>query len=83
MKPSRFGVTVGALLASCGSDLVSLRDEALISISYDGGLRVSELVGATVADLKQCADGSGRLNIARSKTDQTGEGPWSGSRPRQ
>ena len=68
------GVTVKALLASCGSDLVSLRDAALISVAYDAGLRVSELVGATVADLKQLADGSGRLEIGHSKTDQLGEG---------
>lgn len=68
------GVTVKALLASCGSDIVGLRDAALISAAYDAGLRVSELVGSTVADLKQLANGSGRLEIAHSKTDQLGEG---------
>ena len=68
------GVTVKALLASCGSDLVSLRDAALISVAYDAGLRVSELVGTTVADLRQVADNSGRLDISHSKTDQVGEG---------
>lgn len=68
------GVTVKALLASCGSDVVGLRDAALISLAYDAGLRVSELVATTVDDVRQVADGSGRLDIVRSKTDQLGEG---------
>jgi len=68
------GVTVQALLASCGSDVVGLRDAALISLAYDAGLRVSELVGSEVADLRQMGDGSGRLDIGHSKTDQLGEG---------
>jgi integrase len=66
------GVTVNALLASCGTDIIGLRDSALISLAYDAGLRVSELVGATVADLSQVGDGSGRLEITHSKTDQLG-----------
>lgn len=68
------GVTVKALLASCGSDLVGLRDAALVSLAYDAGLRVSELVRTEVADLRQVGDSSGRLDIAHSKTDQLGEG---------
>lgn len=68
------GVTLQALLASCGSDLVGLRDAALLSFAYDAGLRVSELVAATVADITQASDGSGRLEIAHSQTDQLGEG---------
>ncbi|MDT7531188.1 hypothetical protein OVY29_21205 [Sphingopyxis sp. SE2] len=63
------GVTIQALLASCGGDVVGLRDAALISLAYDAGLRVSELVGSEVADLRQVGDGSGRLDIAHSKTD--------------
>lgn len=35
------GVTVKALLASCGTDIIGLRDAALISLAYDAGLRVS------------------------------------------
>ena len=42
------GVTVNALLASCGSDIIGLRDAALISLAYDAGLRVSELVNITI-----------------------------------
>ena len=68
------GVTVRALLAACGSDIVSMRDAALISLAYDAGLRVSELVGTKVADLRQIGDMSGRLEIAHSKTDQEGQG---------
>ncbi|MDP3673834.1 MAG: tyrosine-type recombinase/integrase [Novosphingobium sp.] len=68
------GVTVKALLASCGTDIIGLRDAALVSLAYDAGLRVSELVAATVADLRQVGDGSGRLEITHSKTDQLGEG---------
>lgn len=68
------GVTIKALLASCGTDIIGLRDAALISLAYDAGLRVSELVNTEVADLRQVGDGSGRLDIAHSKTDQLGEG---------
>lgn len=68
------GLTVCALLAACGSDILSLRDGALISLAYDAGLRVSELVALRVSDLRQVADGSGRLTIRFSKTDQEGEG---------
>lgn len=68
------GVTVKALLASCRTDIIGLRDAALISLAYDAGLRVSELIAATVADLRQVGDGSGRLEITHSKTDQLGEG---------
>ncbi len=68
------GLTIESLLAACADDLVGLRDAALCSMAYDAGLRVSELVAATVADLRRLADGSGRLTIPRSKTDQEGEG---------
>jgi len=68
------GVTIKALLVACGDDLVGLRDAALFSLAYDAGLRVSELVGTEVADVRQVGDGSGRLAIAHSKTDQLGEG---------
>ncbi|MCB4862418.1 tyrosine-type recombinase/integrase [Sphingobium sp. PNB] len=68
------GVTLQALLAACSTDIIGLRDTALFSLAYDAGLRVSELVGSEVADLTQIGDGSGRLDIAHSKTDQLGEG---------
>ena len=68
------GVTVRALLDSCGEDLIGLRDAALLSLAYDAGLRVSELVGITVAHVKLKADRTGRLTIPYSKTDRKGEG---------
>ena len=68
------GVTLHALLAACGTDIIGLRDAALFSLAYDAGLRVSELVGAQAADIRQVSDGTGRLDIAHSKTDQMGEG---------
>jgi len=37
-------------------------------------LRVSELVGTKVGDVRQVGDMSGRLEIAHSKTDQEGQG---------
>jgi len=63
-QPAPEGVTIQALLASCGRDLIGLRDAALISLAYDGSLRVSELVATQVGDVRQVADGSGRLVIA-------------------
>lgn len=68
------GGDLAALLDSCGDDLVGLRDGALLSLAYDGGLRVSELVALAVSDLRSTGDGSGRGEIACSKTDQDGEG---------
>ena len=73
-EPEPGGLTIQGLLAACGDDLVGLRDAALVSMTYDAGLRVSELVAATVSDLSRLGDGSGRFEIRRSKTDQDGEG---------
>ncbi len=49
-------------------------DIALISVMRDALLRRSEAVALTWADITFKADGSGRLTIRRSKTDQEGEG---------
>lgn len=68
--------TLAVLLAACDDSLAGLRDAALISTAYDGGFRVSELTGLTLGALSRCADGSGQgeVLLARSKTDQEGEG---------
>lgn len=50
------------------------RDAALIRFMSDGLLRASEAAAATWADVETADDGSGRLTIRRSKTDQDGEG---------
>ena len=49
-------------------------DLAMIGIMRDGMLRVSEAAALTWDDLTEEVDGSGRLCIRRSKTDQTGKG---------
>ena len=49
-------------------------DVALISLMRDALLRVSEAAGLTWADIIAEHDGTGRLCIRRSKTDQEGEG---------
>ena len=49
-------------------------DVALALTLRDGGLRVSEAAALTWKDVVRWADGSGRLTILRSKTDQEGKG---------
>ena len=50
------------------------RDAALFRVMSDGLLRISEAVGLDCEDLTDEADGSGRLLIRTSKTDQEGKG---------
>lgn len=68
------GFTLAGLMEACESDLPGLRDAALLSLGYDAGLRVSEILGASVEALEAQDDGSGLLDIGRSKTDQEGQG---------
>jgi len=49
-------------------------DITLCSVLSDGGLRRSEAAALTWGDVEIAADGSGRVRLARSKTDQEGEG---------
>ena len=49
-------------------------DLAMIGIMRDAMLRASESAALTWDDLEEEEDGSGRVYIARSKTDQEGEG---------
>ena len=51
-----------------------LVDIALVVILSDAGLRRSECAALTWSDIEAAPDGSGRVTIARSKTDQTAEG---------
>jgi site-specific recombinase XerD len=67
-------ITIQALLECCDSTLRGLRDAALLSVGYYGGLRVSELTAATVEDLEVDVDGTGTLTVPFSKTEQEGEG---------
>lgn len=61
-------------LAESAGNLGGLRDAALIAAMSDGLLRVSEAAGVRVADVDLKQDGTGRLLIVRSKTDQPGRG---------
>jgi len=53
--------------------LIGKRDRALLLLGFAGAFRRSELVALTVADLAE-AEGGLRVRIARSKTDQEGQG---------
>jgi len=73
---SEKGFTLAVLLEACDQDPPGLRDAAMLSLGYDAGLRVSELLGVTFEALEVQEDGSGLLEIARSKTDQEGQGAY-------
>ena len=49
-------------------------DIALCAVMFDGLLRRSEAAALTWANVSRESDGSGRLTVRRSKTDQEGEG---------
>ena len=57
--------------ALAGQDLT---DAALLAVASDGLLRVSEVAALDVGDVQAEADGSGRLFVGASKTDQEGRG---------
>ena len=62
------------LLATCGADLIGLRDRALMLVGVSaGGRRRSELTAFNMADIKR-VEGGYVLIVRRSKTDQTGQG---------
>lgn len=50
------------------------RDAALLCTAFETMFRRSELIGLQVQDLTTEADGSGRMFLAHSKTDQEGAG---------
>jgi len=52
----------------------ALVDIALIAVMRDALLRRSEAAALTWGDLELASDGSGRLMVRNSKTDQSGEG---------
>src|SRR5665213_990740 len=67
-------VEIQAFLKSPGDNLPTLRERAMLCVAYDAMTRRSELIAIDVEDLKILDDGTGRLLIRRSKTDQAGEG---------
>lgn len=65
---------IQAFLNCPGDNLPTLRERAMLCVAYDAMTRRSELIAIDVEDLKFLGDGTGRLLIRRSKTDQAGEG---------
>ena len=61
-------------LITAGDGIRADRERALLSVGYDTMARRSELVTLNVEDFSFLSDGSGRVLIRRSKTDQAGEG---------
>jgi integrase len=61
-------------LISAGDGIRADRERALLAVAYDSMARRSELVAMEVEDFSFLEDGSGRVLIRRSKTDQEGEG---------
>jgi len=62
-----------AAVASTGG-VRGKRDAAIIAVMSDALLRSSELRALQVGDFTTADDGTGRLTIRKSKTDQTGKG---------
>lgn len=61
-------------LAEKDGSVAGLRSAALVGVMSDGLLRVSEASAVDCEDIRVLDDGSGRLLVRRSKTDQTGRG---------
>ncbi len=64
----------GALSGRADTSRRAARDMALVSVIADAGLRRSEAAALAWADIEVEADGSGRVTVRRSKTDQEGTG---------
>lgn len=70
----QFAQADAAAAVASDDSLAGLRDSALLAVASDGLLRVSEVAGVQVADFSFESDGSARLTIRHSKTDQEGAG---------
>jgi site-specific recombinase XerD len=64
---------IAALCGTFGRDIRSQRDKAIILLGFAGGFRRSEIVSLNAEDLK-FKDGTLRVTLRRSKTDQEGKG---------
>lgn len=63
-----------ALQSTCDSTLVGQRDRLMLQLGYETLRRRSELVRFRLSDLAKTPAGTYRLRLARSKTDQFGQG---------
>ena len=61
------------VLRYAGTDLMGLRDRALMLVAFSGAFRRSEVAALTVDDVRFEARGAA-ITLRRSKTDQEGEG---------
>ena len=61
-------------VADMSDDILATRDIAIVSLLREGLLRRGECTALRVGNFWREKDGSGRILIARSKTDQEGEG---------
>ncbi len=64
---------VQQLVATCGDDLRSIRDKAVLLFSFASAFRRSETVRVRVEDVEFCREGA-IVHLDRSKTDQEGIG---------
>ena len=62
------------LTAEAPDELAGKRDAAIISVMSDALLRVAEVSGFNVDDVTFLPDGTARIRIRRSKSDQRGRG---------
>ena len=69
-------------VARLGTSRIDTRDKAVLMIASDSWCRASELVAFRVRDMILQEDGSSLLFVARSKTDQYGEGAYAYLSPR-
>ena len=63
------------MVRACGDDLRGKLYRALLLVGFWGAFRRSELAGLRVGDIT-FTDYGARVLVARSKTDQEGEGQW-------
>ena len=63
-----------AVAANDGGSIAGLRDAAILALASDAMLRVSEVAALDVDDVRIEDDGTGRLTVRHSKTDQEGAG---------
>lgn len=59
---------------TAGEGIRATRERALLTVAYDTMARRAELVALNLEDFSFLPDGTGRVLIRRSKTDQAGEG---------
>jgi integrase len=71
--PATTGVVRAMIAAIQADSIIGVRDRALLLIGFAGAFRRSELVALTLGDIAAEPEGL-RIRIARSKTDQAGEG---------